>query len=80
MKKFYLLFVFLFAFTINCSEKKNLSSEKSKSCKEVIELVEDCMELHRGSLSYIRTCGEVEINDVRNLKTCGQVIEYIIGK
>ena len=27
MKKFYLLFVFLFAFTINCSEKKNLSPE-----------------------------------------------------
>ena len=58
------------------SNKKNIN----KSCKEVVELVEDCMSLHRGDLGYINSCGEVEIKEINSFSTCDEVLDYIKGK
>jgi hypothetical protein len=80
MKKFYILLIVLFSFTINCDDKNNNEDKKSSECQKIIEKVEDCMNLHRGAFSYINSCGKVEINEVNRLNSCDQLLEYILGK
>lgn len=80
MKKFYILLLVLSFFTINCDSKKENKENITKSCKEVVELVEDCMSLHRGALGYINSCGELETKDINSFSTCEQVLEYVKGK
>ena len=80
MKKFYILLIVLFSFTINCDDKNNNEDKKSSECQEIIEKVEDCMNLHRGAFSYIDSCGEIEIKEVNRFDSCDQMLEYILGK
>tara|TARA_Y100000592_G_scaffold91984_1_gene153021 strand:- start:263 stop:505 length:243 start_codon:yes stop_codon:yes gene_type:complete len=80
MKKFYVLLIILFSFTINCDDDNSNKKNINKSCKEVVELVEDCMSLHRGALGYINSCGEAEIKEINDFSTCDEVLDYIKGK
>ena len=80
MKKLILFFTFFFASTISCSKTHKKIDESKSECKQILDIVTDCMDLHRGAFDYINNCGNASIQEIKHLKTCDKILNYIENK
>jgi len=70
--------IFIVLSFLSCSDNiDEKSKELSYSCKDALERIEDCMQISRGSFSYIDSCGEKEVLKILSFDTCVEVKEYI---
>ena len=70
--------IFIVLSFLSCNDNIDEKAKKlSYNCKDALERIEDCMEISRGSFSYINSCGEKEVLKILSFDTCGEVKEYI---
>jgi len=66
----------IFSGIISCEGKIEDKHEKSE-CEEIIEVIEDCMGLHRGALKYIDSCGTITLKNISAYNTCDELLEHV---
>jgi hypothetical protein len=76
LKKIIICFAFFFASTVSCSEKKQ-EVEVESECKQIKDIVTDCMGLHRGAFDYIKSCGDSSLNEIKKIDSCKGILFYI---
>jgi len=69
-------FTFFLASTVSCTEKKEEVRVKTE-CEQILNVVTDCMGLHRGAFDYINDCGSASIEVIKQLETCDEILDYI---
>ena len=75
-KKIIFCFAFFFASTMSCSEKKQ-EIEVESECEQILDVVTDCMGLHRGAFDYINNCGNASIERIKKLRICDDILNYL---
>ena len=76
LKKIIICFTFFFVSTMSCSEKKQ-EIEVESECEQILDVVTDCMGLHRGAFDYINDCGSASIEVIKQLEACDRILDYI---
>ena len=69
--------VFFIAFSLSCSKKHKKIDETKPECEQILDVVTDCMGLHRGAFDYINDCGSASIEVIKQLETCDRILDYI---
>jgi hypothetical protein len=75
-KKIIFCFAFFFASTMSCSEKKQ-EIEVESECEQILDVVTDCMGLHRGAFDYINNCGNASIERIEKIRNCDDILNYL---
>ena len=79
-KKLLLCLTFFLASAISCSKTHKKIDEKKPECEQILDVVTDCMGLHRGAFDYIDNCGDASIEVIKQLETCDKILDYIENK
>ena len=79
-KKIVICFAFFFASTVSCSKTHKKIDEKKPECEQILDVVTDCMGLHRGAFDYINNCGSASIEVIKQLKECDKILDYVENK
>ena len=77
LKRIVLCFTFFIAFSVSCSKKHKKIDETKPECEQILDVVTDCMGLHRGAFDYINNCGNASIEVIKQLETCDRILDYI---
>lgn len=66
----------LFCFLLLCCSHEEENKAELDDCSQILILVEDCMDFHRGALGYIKSCGSLDLNVANSYDTCEEVLDY----
>jgi hypothetical protein len=76
-KKIMFVVTFFLASTFSCSKTYKKIDETKPECEQILDVVTDCMDLHRGALDYVNNCGDANIEEIKAIKNCDEILEYI---
>ena len=76
-KKLIFIGTFFLASTFSCSKTYKKIDETKPECEQILDVVTDCMDLHRGALDYVDNCGDASIEEIKNIKNCAEILIYI---
>ena len=76
MKKSFIVTVLIILSIMSCNQEDNRKSNIDK-CSQLLIMVEDCMNLHRGALAYLENCGSVNLEQAKAYQTCDELLEYV---
>ena len=76
-KKIMLCFVFFVSSAFSCSKTYKKIDETKPECEQILDVVTDCMDLHRGALDYVNNCGGASIEEIKAIKSCDDILHYI---
>ena len=69
------IYVLFFALLFCCGSNEESNIEVS-DCRKITIAVEDCMNLHRGALKYIKDCGSLKLETVESYDSCDEILDY----
>ena len=70
------LFSIILVFILSCCNQEENKNEEVSECRQITIEVEDCMDIHRGALSYLEDCGSLELEKVKSFDTCEEILDY----
>lgn len=76
MKKALTTTVLIILSIMSC-DRENDKSSNLDECSQLLIIVEDCMNLHRGAFSYLENCGSLDLSQAKSYKTCDEILEYV---
>ena len=76
-KKIMFVVTFFLASAFSCSKTYKKIDETKPECEQILDVVTDCMDLHRGALDYVNNCGDVSIEEIKEIKVCDEILRYI---
>ena len=74
LKNQFLILFLIFSFS--CNSDQESSEKNSTECEQIVFMIEDCMDLHRGALKYLKDCGELSLEVAKSTKSCEELINY----
>tara|TARA_B000000557_G_C20771393_1_gene441986 strand:- start:678 stop:923 length:246 start_codon:yes stop_codon:yes gene_type:complete len=77
INKLILFFCFLVVAVISCNKTYKKIDETKPECEQILDIVTDCMGLHRGAFDYINDCGSASLDVIKQLETCDRILDYI---
>ena len=69
-------FVFVVIIIIFSCNEDIINRQEVSDCEKITNIVEDCMNLHRGALGHIKDCGSLELEIVETYESCEEVLDY----
>ena len=76
-KKIIFVVTFFLASAFSCSKTYKKIDETKPECEQILDVVTDCMNLHRGALDYVNNCGDASIEEIKEIKVCDEILRYI---
>lgn len=76
-KKTIFIVTFFLASAFSCSKTHKKIDETKPECEQILDVVTDCLDLHRGALDYVDNCGDASIEEIKLIKNCDDILEYI---
>jgi len=76
-RKIMFVSTFFLASAFSCSKTYKKIDETKPECEQILDVVTDCMDLHRGALDYVNNCGNASIEVIKNIKNCQDILDYI---
>ena len=69
-------FIFVLILLIFSCNEDSIKYQEASDCENITNRVEDCMNLHRGALNYIKDCGSLELEIVETYESCEEALDY----
>lgn len=79
-KKLIFVVTFFLASAFSCSKTYKAIDETKPECEQILDVVTDCLDLHRGALDYVNNCGDASIEEIKLINSCDAILEYIEEK
>lgn len=76
-KKTIFIVTFFLTSAFSCSKTYKKIDETKPECEQILDVVTDCLDLHRGALDYVDNCGDASIEEIKLIKNCDDILEYI---
>ena len=76
MKKAFIAIVLIILTIVSCNQE-NDNLNNLDECSQLLIMIEDCMNLHRGAFAYLESCGSLDLEQAKSYQTCDELLEYV---